>query len=491
MITLLCGVDVQGLYSIAWGIVSTVNRVAQFGTERGVVRFLAAARRDENDDDSESAVIGAALRIGLIASVCTSLGLFLTADYLESFYQKPIGSAVLIVAWTAPFTTLAGIFVAATRALRIMRYDVYVNSIAGPLILLAGGLVVGLSGAGLAGVMYTQFAMTVGACLLAAVYYRRFFSLGAAVRRIRGAVSWRPLAAFSFPVMLTDVLAGVLTQLDVLMLGKMATEHEVGIFVLARRLASTMLKPLQSVDPIFSSVVSDLSISGKHAELQHRFLVVSRWVLIINLPILAILLLIGYELIPLLDALFDSDKISGLSDIELGFTILMVLSVGMLIQGVYGVAEPFIAMCGRPQLNLYNNIVWLIANFGLNLWLISSYGIIGAAIGAAVAIALVNIIRLLQLYVVQRFIPFDRTLLKPIIAGASGALCAWLVSAHLPSGVVWAMAPMVVFLTLYLLTLRALGLEEEDRIALARIRSRLRPRSDLPSKDDSQRAPGV
>ncbi len=470
VITLLCGVDVQGLYSIAWGLVSTVNRVAHFGMERGVVRFLSAARRDASDVNGESAVMGAAMRIGLATSIVTSLALFLTADYLESFYERPIGTAVLIVAWTAPFTTLTGIFVAATRALRIMRYDVYVTSIIGPLILLTGGVAAGLMGTGLEGVMYAQFAMTVGSCLLALVYFRQFFKLGASLRQIRSAASWRPLASFSLPVMLADVLSGTLTQLDVLMLGAMVPPHQVGIFVLARRLASTMLKPLQSVDPIFSSVVSDLSAGGKHAELQHRFGVVSRWVLIINLPILAILLLIGYELLPLM----DEDKITGLADVELGFTILVVLCIGMLIQGIYGIAEPLLAMCGRPQLNLYNNIIWLIANFGLNLWLIPAYGIMGAAAGATVSVVFINIIRVLQLYWIQNFRPFDRTQLKPILAAASGGLLTWLVSSQLPSDVVWAVATLLLFLACYLLVLRALGLEEEDRMALARIRERLR-----------------
>ncbi len=469
VITLLCGTEVQGLYSAAWGLVSTVNRVAHFGMERGVVRFLTAARRGDGDE-GESAVIGAALRIGLTASILTSLTLFLTADYLEAYFDEPIGTAILIVAFTAPFTALTGIFVAATRALRIMRYDVYVTSIAGPLILLVGGVAAGLTGAGLHGVMYAQLAMTIGACLLSVVYFRHFFRLGASVRRIWN-TPWRPLASFSSPVMLADVLSGILTQLDGIMLLKMASAHDVGIFVLARRLASTMLKPLQSVDPIFSSVVSDLSAGGKHAELQHRFGVVSRWVLIINLPILAILLLIGYELLPLVD---KTGQMAGMADVELGFSILLVLCVGMLIQGIYGIAEPLIAMCGRPQLNLYNNIVWLIANFGLNLWLISAYGIMGAAIGATVAVVLVNIIRVLQLYWIQKFKPFDRTQLKPVFAAASSGLLTWLVSAQLPSGVLWAVATLLLFLASYLLVLRALGLEEEDRLAMSRIRERLR-----------------
>ena len=44
VITLLMGLDVQGYYSLAWGIVSTLNKVARFGMLRGVVRFVVAGR---------------------------------------------------------------------------------------------------------------------------------------------------------------------------------------------------------------------------------------------------------------------------------------------------------------------------------------------------------------------------------------------------------------------------------------------------------------
>ena len=44
IITFFMGLDVQGYYSLSWGIVSTLNRIAQFGMERSIVRFSVRAR---------------------------------------------------------------------------------------------------------------------------------------------------------------------------------------------------------------------------------------------------------------------------------------------------------------------------------------------------------------------------------------------------------------------------------------------------------------
>ena len=74
----------------------------------------------------------------------------------------------------------------------------------------------------------------------------------------------------------------------------------VGIYALARRIASLMLKASQAFDPIFSSVVSELAVNNRYAELNTRFKVLFRWILTINLPIFFVLLMIGDVILALI-----------------------------------------------------------------------------------------------------------------------------------------------------------------------------------------------
>lgn len=471
VISLLCGLEVQGLYSLSWGIVSTLNKIARFGLQRGVVRFIVLARSsgDGPGGIQERQVLAGAVGIGLCSSVLLLICLQPAATWLADFYQQPIAAALRVMAFSAPFVTATGIFLAATRALRIMRFDVYVKSIVGPLILLVGGLLVGLAGWGIEGLAWVQFAMSMGCCLLAAYYFRRFFPLAACWPQ-SGLVQWKELGRFSLPVMLTDLLYSVLTQLDVLMLGWFVSAKMVGIYALARRIASTMLKAPQAFDPIFSSVVSELSQRPDQGELKHRFVVISRWVITINLPIFAGILLVGADLLP---AFTNADELA-LSDLEAGFAILLVLSVGMMVQGIFAIVEPLLAMSGTPYLNLYNNSFWLAANFTLNIWLIESYGIVGAAIGATLSMVAVNIVRIVEIYLLHRIQPFQRSQLKPVIAIAGAVLLGWWVRQLVEPGTLQAFVlPLGFFGGAYIFLLWIFGLEHEDRMLLQRLGRRL------------------
>ena len=318
VIALFCGLEVVGAYSVAWGFVATVNRVARFGLQRGVVRFLTAGgvrSRWKSPPAAIDAALAASLLIGALASAAVVAGLLLATEQVAAFYDKPgqlpLEEPLRILAWSAPFVTAAWIFLSATRALRIMRYAVYVFSVAGPLLLLAGSVAIAMLGGGTGwenlsqqhaaqsgfavAVAWVQLGSAAACGFLAARYFGRHFSLRRSLTRLRTA----PVAAmarFSAPVMLADVMVAVLTQLDVLMLGKLVTLTEVGIYSVARRVASSMLKAVQAFDPVFSSVVSELSHLRREEEVARRFVVISRWLLTVNLPIFATLFIVGDSL---------------------------------------------------------------------------------------------------------------------------------------------------------------------------------------------------
>lgn len=471
VVTLLCGLEIQALYSLSWGLVSIVNRAAGFGLQRGVVRFVVEGRNSDREDRVEWS-IAAALTVGSLSSALTVGLVLLSAEWVADFYGKPIAGAVRIMAWSAPFMTAASIFVAATRALRIMRFDVYVKSIAGPLILLVGGLAVGFAVPNLESIAWVQLAMALGICMLGAYYFQRCFSLENCLRRFgRRGLPWKRLGRFSLPVMLTDLIYGVLTQLDVLMLGWFVGKGQVymiGIYVLARRIASVMLKAPQAFDPIFSSIVSELTYRNKQREIGHRFSVISRWILTINLPIFAGIVLVRDSLLNLV----AGDRILTLSptDIETGINILLLLGIGMMVQAMFAVVEPLLAMSGRPGLNLCNNVLWLASNFLLNIWLINIYGIVGAAVGATISMIMVSAVRILQVSLVYDIQPFHRSQFKPVVAALGGALTDWLIRDLVPGEGIWAtITPPAAFLGIYFSLLGFLGLEAEDKVLLRQI----------------------
>ena len=142
----------------------------------------------------------------------------------------------------------------------------------------------------------------------------------------------------------------------------------------------------------------------------------------------------------------------------------------MMVQGIFALIGPLLAMSGRPYLNLFNNGLWLAVNFLLNFWLIGRYGIVGAALGATLSMLLVNILRLAQVRAIYHILPFRRSQLKPLLAALGGALAGWL-SEGVFAGILWsAVGVLLVFLGVYIALLYLLGMEEEDRVIMRRVR---------------------
>jgi O-antigen/teichoic acid export membrane protein len=473
VVTLLCGLEVQGLYSLAWAVCSTLNKVARFGLPRGTVYFVNQARALEVDVEArqeESLAAGGLLALcasGLVVAV-----VWMSADWIEAFFDKgPIAAPIRVMVFTAPFVALAWIFTSATRALRIMRYEVYVRSVCGPALLFIGGTIVGLSGLGLRGVSWVQLTMAMGNFLLALFLFNRHFSIRGVLAAVGRRLPLASVARFSGPVMLTDLLYAVLTQLDVFMLSFFVSDIRlVGIFVISRRMASIVLKAPQAFDAIFSSIASELSAQQRDEDLGERVVVISRWVLTINLPIFASLLLVGEPLLQMM----GQKEFAMASDLQLGLHILFILCIGMLVQSVFAVAEPLLAMTGRPGLNLFNNILWLVTNFCLNLWLIPRYGLIGAAFGAASTTMFINVLRVTEIYVLRRILPFRASQLKPLLAALLAILPAWWLRQEQVE--LWAriLVPAASYVAVYFTALLLLRLEEEDRMLLDRLLRRWR-----------------
>jgi O-antigen/teichoic acid export membrane protein len=466
-ITLLCGKDIQGLFTIAWSVCSTLNKIARFGLLRSIVVTITEARaqaQTEGDRRAEHAALGAGLWIAIVASSAVVIGIQLAAQSIATFYDKPIEDALRIMACTAPFIALSWVFNAATRALRIMRYEVYVRSVFGPLILLTGGIAVGLAGFALTAIACVQLTMSIGNLGLSIVFFRRHFSLRDSFRAMWQTSPWRAMSRFGLPVALTDFVYALLTQLDVLMLGAFVHEATVGIYVLARQLASVVLKAPQAFDAIFSSIVSELSAQQRQGDLADRFVTIVRWILTVNLPIAACLLLVGDSILQVK----GSGDLGDAADLELAIQVLFVLAIGMMLQSVFAVAEPLLAMSGRPGLNFLNNVIWLAVNATLNLWLIKKYGAVGAAIGASIAMLLVSIMRVAEVYFFRRIVPVSRTQLKPLAAGVGAAVPTWLLCDAVTDPLWRAILSCLVFLSSYLGILVLLRPELEDRMLLAR-----------------------
>ena len=319
VVTLLYGLDVLALYSLAWGLVATLNRIGRFGLQRGVVRYVVEAR-SRGDAAGADRVVATALGIGLVAGTAVAAAVFLSAEWVADFYQKPVAPALRILAWSAPFIAVGWIFTAAGkgpahRALRGLRHVRCRSPLS------AGGrLAAGFTSPSLESVAWVQLSAAVGICLLPPTIFTVFLASPLPVAPGKGVLVEGP-DQVSLPVMLTDLLQGLLTQLDVLMLGWFVPRDQIylvaSMFSPGASPAPCLRRPRPSIRSS-ARVVSELSYRRRNQELAHRFVVVSRWILTVNLPVFAGILMVGDHILVLL----SGTEAAASADIEVGIKIL-------------------------------------------------------------------------------------------------------------------------------------------------------------------------
>ncbi|HEY0472465.1 MAG TPA: polysaccharide biosynthesis C-terminal domain-containing protein [Kribbella sp.] len=83
---------------------------------------------------------------------------------------------------------------------------------------------------------------------------------------------------------------------------------------------------------------------------------------------------------------------------ERGENVVVLLSGAMLVATACGVVSIVLIMAGKTVWNLWNTLLALVLNIGLDLLLVPSYGIFGAGIGWAAAVLAGNLVPLVQVW---------------------------------------------------------------------------------------------
>lgn len=463
--TNLFGAATYGLYDSAWKIALVFLRVARFGLHQGVAREVVGS--SPSDPAGAERAIGEGLALALVVGAAAAALIHLVAGAICSLYGEPrLREPLRLMAWALPVLGLSSVLLAATRALRIMKYDVLVHSVGGPLFLLAGTLAAGFAGWGLAGLAGAQLLAAVGVLALSAHYFRAQFSFRACLRQLPRRLTWSALARFSFPVMLSEVMTSVVWSLDQLILLRYAPAASVGVYAAARQASTMMKKAPLAFSPIFGPIVADLARRCRTDAMGEHLAFVLRWVLTANLVLLGVVWLAGEGLLRAFGPEFGA-----------GLQALWVLCLGMVAFGVSFPLEGLLVMVGRPYLSLVNNLIWFASTLALSLWLIPVHGMVGAATASTVSLMVAAAVRLVQARWLLGLSPFDRRQWKPCVAALAAAatvgLCRHraLVALLAPTAAV--AAELTVFLAVFGAALYLQGLEREDLLLAARVRRRL------------------
>ncbi|GAB3858915.1 flippase [Nocardioides maradonensis] len=401
-----------GVFFSTTSLFLLVTTLGQLGTATGVVYFIARARELAMPGSIPGIVRVArrpVLAIGLVAATTMVAAAPWTARITLGEHAPSATTCLRVLALFVPVVGLETVWLAASRGFGSMRTNAAVELVGRPLAQVV--LVALVLPAGRVDLMVLAWAApyVVAAALASRAWTRRRATLPAPVPGPSPSSFWR----FTGPRAATGVVQMLMQRFDIVLVGALAGAGAAAVYAAATRFVvvgqSVTTAFTQALQPMLGAALvrEDRRAAAELYQLSTAWLIVLTW------PVYLLLLIFRGRLVDIFGHGYGS-----------GSQVLAWLAVSMLFAVGCGLADVVLSMAGHTGWNLANAVLALGSNLGLDLWLVPRHGILGAAIGWAVAITLRNLAALVQVAVALRVHPFApaTAVAAAIAVGSFGAL---------------------------------------------------------------------
>jgi O-antigen/teichoic acid export membrane protein len=226
----------------------------------------------------------------------------------------------------------------------------------------------------------------------------------------------KELLLFSYPLMFVTILGTLMHWMDIMMLGYFTDTTTVGLYHPATRTAGLLRTVLMAFLGIFGPMMSEYHRKGDYKEMSRLYKLVVRWITSVSLPLAIIMILYSKKVM----LLFGGDYVSSAD-------ALSILTVAAFIQSWNASSGQTLTMAGFPRVNMINSVIVLSLNIVLNYIWIPRFGISGAAYATLSSMALLAVIRIIEVKKIIKIHPFGIKMLKPVIAGSIMAVILYFI----------------------------------------------------------------
>jgi len=400
------GAEFLGIYSLANSIMLISEVLGKMGLETGIMRFVSQLNPDK-DSEKIQKLIASALKMTTTFSLVIMVGLIFSSGFIVTQILNEsllLVSVIIVFAIAIPFNSITQISAFATQGFKRLKYKTLVTQFLNPSLLLVSMLICYWLVSVESALMIPMLATGIIGSYVMILVLKKVSGLSN--NQIIKAKFDYTLLKFSYPLMFVTILQTFMHWMDILMLGYFTDAVTVGLYYPAARTAGLLQALLLSFLSIYAPMASQFHGEGNKIKLSSTYQLVSRWLLIFAIPISAIFILFPNKVL----LLFGPEYLESSQS-------LVILTIATFTQAILGAAGPTLSMSGYTKLVLYNTIGASILNFGLNVWLIPIYGILGAAIATLSSLTVVGIIRVVQVSIIIKINFLNFKLIKPILSG--------------------------------------------------------------------------
>jgi O-antigen/teichoic acid export membrane protein len=406
---------VAGTFFTATSLFLIIETIATLGAYNGVIYFIARLRAAGADSRIPAMIMTAVLPVLAAAVIGAGLLLLFAAPLARGLLGGhlprgvsigAVADALRVLAVILPFAVLLDTYTGASRGYREMRPTVVLDRIGRSCLQLVG--VAAATAAGSAALLAPLWVLPyLPAGILAWLWLRRIrrrprpaaatparypaASIDPGLADARPRKFWR----FTAPRALATTAQMIIQRLDIILVGILRGPVDAAIYT-----AATRFLVVGQLGNIAISMAAQPQLAHLFAARDRRganavYQATTAWLIVLTWPLYLLAVIYG----PTALLVFGHSY-------RAGSAVMVILGLTMLLTTGCGQVDIVLTTAGRSSWSLVN---WLLAvgiNVGIDLALIPTYGITGAAIGWAVALAVTNLVMLGEVGAIVRVSPF-------------------------------------------------------------------------------------
>lgn len=407
VISRFLGAEGIGIYAQAITITLLATLVARLGLDGGILRFISLylARRQFSYLQGLNSFVS---RLILLTGLLLGGGLFLSAGLLANsvLHEPQLIFVLRMFSITVPFLALTSTWLSGLQAFQRIDYRVLIERIFQPLVnlgLITVFLFLGWRWRGIAG---AAILSTIAGSLLAYYVYTFVRRTSVETTAEPPGLEVREWLGFSYPLLLSGLLAFTTARIATVVLGSFRSSAEVGVYEIAFKIAQLVQLPLVVSNIMFAPMIGEIYAQGDIEKLQALFKIVTKWVFVASFPLFALSTLLAHPLL----GIFGSEFV-------IGGPVLFLLAFGQLVNAGTGAVGWMLIMSGHSRLHLFNATLSALLTILFGYLLVPAYGMIGAAAAVGLTLVAVNILRLVEVFYLLKIHPYRWDFAKPVIAG--------------------------------------------------------------------------
>lgn len=411
------GPDVFGIYITANIAVEIIIAFLTSGFKDGALIFVArfADDKGEQKDLYNSLANAFAWSIGFSILVI-AIGLFFGNHILEFAYKEDFNEGLSIMfrfmLFAIPMMAFERVVLAATQGLKIMKYDALSNGWLRPLALLLFATGFWFIQPNLTGMALAYLSTQTLLFLVSLWIYTRELSW---LKLYHGFGTFRvdkELLDFAIPQNINMTLNRFITGIDVLMLPAFGFSPTIVGFYGA---GSMIIREVKAIKMVFSTAFAPFIVrmhkEGEYEDLSHNFSKTAGWIATLAIPALLLLAIFKGDLLAIIHPEYGGNSAF----------MFFLLPIPYLYCS-FSLAGNIVAMTGYSKLTLINSLIVSVANILMNLFLIPTLGVVGAALASSVATLILHSFELAEARWVANARLYIRDIYKPHLSGLIAAL---------------------------------------------------------------------